>query len=50
MKCFFLFGASSCDELVCINSIGTCGYRTRRDQLCKKEEIKYNNIISQYKK
>ena len=34
-----------------IDSIKTCNEKgTSKDLVCKKEEIKYNNIIKQYKK
>ena len=33
-----------------INSVETYAYRTSKDLLFKKEEIKCNNIIKQYKK
>ena len=32
-----------------IDSIETYPYGTRKDLVCRKEEIKYNNIIKQYK-
>ena len=32
-----------------IDSIETYAYRTSEDLVCKKEEIKCNNIIKQYK-
>ena len=31
-----------------IDSIETYAYGTRKGLVCKKEEIKYNNIIKQY--
>ena len=31
------------------DSIETYAYGTRRDHACKKEEIKCNNVIKQYK-
>ena len=32
-----------------INSIERCAYGTRKDLACRKDEIKCNNIIKQYK-
>ena len=32
-----------------IDSIETYAYGTNKDLVCKKEEIKYNNKIKQYK-
>ena len=32
-----------------IDSIGTYAYRINKNLVCKKEEIKCNNIIKQYK-
>ena len=32
-----------------IYSIGAYAYRTSKDIVCEKEEIKCNNIIKQYK-
>ena len=32
-----------------INSIGTYAYGPSKDLVCKKEEIKWNNIRKQYK-
>ena len=32
-----------------IDSIETYAYGTRKDLVCKKGEIKYNNVIKQYK-
>ena len=32
-----------------INSIKTYAYKMSKDLVCKKEEIKCNNIIKQYK-
>ena len=32
-----------------MDSIETYGHRTSKDLFCKKEEIKRNNIIKQYK-
>ena len=32
-----------------IDSIETYAHRTSKDLVCKKEEIKCNNIIKQYK-
>ena len=32
-----------------IDSLETYGYRMNKDLVCKKEEIKCNNIIKQYK-
>ena len=32
-----------------IDSIGTYEYRINKNLVCKKEEIKCNNIIKQYK-
>ena len=31
------------------DSIERYGYRTSKDLVCKKEEIKCNNVIKQYK-
>ena len=36
-------------RLQSIDSIETYTYGTREDLVCKKEEIKYNNIVKQYK-
>ena len=33
-----------------IDSIETCSYRTSKDLVSEKEEIKCSNIIRQYKK
>ena len=33
-----------------IDSIETYAYQTRKDLVCDKGEIKYDNIIKQYKK
>ena len=32
-----------------IDSIETYAYGTRKDLVCKNREIKYNNVIKQYK-
>ena len=42
--------ANSDKRIQSIDSIETYGYGTSRDLICKKEEIKCNNIITQCKK
>ena len=45
----FKLSASDDRRIQSINSIETCTYGTNKDLVCKKEEIKRNNIIKQYK-
>ena len=37
------------EKIQSISSIATYGFGRSKDLVCKKEEIKYNNIIKQYK-
>ena len=43
------FSSNDDKRMQSINLIETYGYGTSKDLVCKKEEIKCNNIIKQYK-